>query len=73
MELWDKNYEIKKIKNLMEQLGTSCKTILIMFYIERYSMKDIAIRLNYANDQVARNAKSKCMSKLIKLHRASNG
>lgn len=73
LDFWTKKEEIDMIKELMEQLGDSCKTVLTMFYVDRFRMKEIAIRLDYANDQVARNKKSKCLSKLIALHKKANG
>lgn len=45
-------------------LGESCKNILMMFYYENQSMKDIAATTHYENEQVVRNKKYKCLKKL---------
>lgn len=52
------------IRTLIKKLGEKCQTILIGFYIHGLSMEALATKLNYANEQVARNKKAKCMKKL---------
>ncbi len=55
-------------KNLIEQilkdLGKECEKILLLFYYEQLKMKEIVQKMHYANDQVLRNKKSKCMKSL---------
>ena len=55
-------------KNLIEQilkgLGKECEKILLLFYYEQLKTKEIVHRMHYANDQVLRNKKSKCMKSL---------
>ena len=46
------------------ELGESCKNILMMFYYENLSMKDIAASTHFENEQVVRNKKYKCLKKL---------
>lgn len=57
----------KKLMEVMEQLGESCKSILTQFYYEQRSMKEIVTTLHYENEQVVRNKKSKCLKKLGEL------
>lgn len=44
-------------------LGEQCRTILILFYRQRMSMRDIAQRLGFASEQVAKNQKYRCLEK----------
>lgn len=53
-----------EMMKLVEQLGETCKKILIMFYYENLSMKEMLYVLEYENEQVVRNKKHKCLKKL---------
>lgn len=52
------------ILQLVEQLGETCKKILLLFYYEDYSMKQILEHMHYENEQVVRNKKYKCIKQL---------
>lgn len=52
------------ISKLLEQLGEQCKKILVLFYYDNLSMKDILLQMNYENEQVVRNKKYKCLKQL---------
>ncbi|MFK8103869.1 MAG: RNA polymerase sigma factor [Saprospiraceae bacterium] len=52
------------LMELMNTLGDSCQKILIYYYFEKLSMKEIAQQMNLANDQVAKNKKSNCLKQL---------
>lgn len=56
-----------QITALMNDLGETCRKILLMFYYEDLSMKDILQQLNYENEQVVRNKKYKCLKQLEKM------
>ena len=51
----------KQLMTLIEQLGTVCKKILLMFYYDNHSIKQILATLDYENEQLVRNKKSKCL------------
>lgn len=53
-----------QVMQLVEQLGEICKKILVMFYYENLSMKEILEGLEYGNEQVVRNKKHKCLKQL---------
>ncbi|GAB2633019.1 RNA polymerase sigma factor [Belliella aquatica] len=63
--------EIEKIENqklilsLFESIGKKCKSILISFYYENLSMKDIMEKEDFSSEQVLRNKKYKCLKSLI--------
>ena len=48
----------------MEKLGNDCKQLLLLYYYENHSMKEIAEVTHYENEQVVRNKKYKCLKKL---------
>lgn len=52
------------LRKLLETLTGDCKRVLVYYYYDRLKMKDIAERMNFANDQVAKNKKSSCLKKL---------
>lgn len=49
---------------IVEKLGDTCKKILLMYYYENLSMKEILSKLAYENEQVVRNKKYKCLKQL---------
>lgn len=53
-----------QVLDIMDKLGESCKKILLAFYYENLSMKEILSTMNYENDQVLRNKKHKCLKQL---------
>ena len=61
MELQQTKAELMQAIN---ELGENCKKILLFFYFENMSMKEIVAHLPYENEQVVRNKKSKCLKKL---------
>ncbi len=64
----DMMMELRQTKaNLMkviDELDEACKKILLLFYFENKSMKEILATLPYENEQVVRNKKSKFLKKL---------
>jgi DNA-directed RNA polymerase specialized sigma subunit len=54
----------QQVMGLVTQLGETCKKILVMFYYENASIKDMLEVLDYENEQVVRNKKYKCMKQL---------
>ena len=57
----------KQLRALVEGLGESCRKILLLFYYENLSMKEIVDHLPYENEQVVRNKKYKCLQHLTGL------
>lgn len=62
----------KLIQELLQQIGDNCKTIILGFYYQKQKMNEIAQQMGYANEQVARNKKAKCMKRLKELVLHSN-
>ena len=61
--LVDQELELK-INELLDMTGEKCRKVLEMWKLS-YSMKEIADRLGYKNDGVARKTKRLCMKKLL--------
>ena len=55
------------VEELLEQIGASCKKILIESIYKKIPMREIAMLNNLKNEQVARNKKSKCLQGLRKV------
>jgi RNA polymerase sigma factor (sigma-70 family) len=52
------------MKTIFESVGAVCTQILIGYYYDNLSMRQLLEKFNYENEQVLRNRKSKCMKKL---------
>ena len=57
----------RQLRQLVEQLGEGCRKVLLLFYYENLSMKEIVDHLPYENEQVVRNKKYKCLQQLTGL------
>src|ERR1700712_2198704 len=54
----------QQMRSLVYKLDEPCRKILMLFYYENLSMKEIVQHLPYENEQVVRNKKSKCLQHL---------
>ncbi len=55
------------VAELMKELGEPCRTILKLFYFDKFSMDSIAERLGYKNEHVVKSQKLRCFNNLKKL------
>lgn len=53
-----------EVIRLVGELGETCRKILLLFYYENLSMKEILETMHYENEQVVRNKKYKCLKQL---------
>ncbi len=60
----------KIIARCINQLGETCKKVLMYYYFEEMSMQDIADKLGFANTDTAKTKKYKCKKKLDELVKA---
>ena len=58
------------ILKCIEQLGDTCKKVLMYYYFDEMSMQDIAGKLGFANTDTAKTKKYKCKKKLDDLIKA---
>ena len=56
-----------EVVRLVGELGETCRKILLLFYYENLSMKEILETMHYENEQVVRNKKYKCLKQLEKM------
>ena len=63
-QLMESRESKNRLMQLVEQLGETCKKILVAFYYDNLSMKEILQTLSYENEQVVRNKKYKCLKQL---------
>ncbi|HYF30764.1 MAG TPA: sigma-70 family RNA polymerase sigma factor [Chitinophagaceae bacterium] len=57
----------QQVMQVIDQLGESCKQVLLAFYYQDLSVKEMLAFLPYENEQVVRNKKYKCLKKLEEL------
>ncbi len=60
----------KILAKCIDQLGETCKKVLMFYYFEEMSMQDIAEKLGFANTDTAKTKKYKCKKKLDELVKA---
>lgn len=66
----DEEEEVKKIslmENVMKELGDPCRELLIKFYYEKISMRDIATLMGYSGEKTAKAQKYKCLERAKKM------
>lgn len=57
----------KIVAEVMDEMGDPCKSILRMFYFDRFTMDAIASRLGYKNEHVVKSQKLRCFNQLKKM------
>ena len=60
----------KIIAKCMDQLGETCRKVLMYYYFDELSMQEIADKLGFANTDTAKTKKYKCKQKLDELVKA---
>jgi RNA polymerase sigma factor (sigma-70 family) len=60
-----------EVLKVVADLGDSCKKILLLFYYENLSMKEILDQTDYESEQVVRNKKYKCLKQLEQMVNAN--
>ncbi|KPM48245.1 RNA polymerase sigma factor [Jiulongibacter sediminis] len=53
------------VSGIFKNLGEACQKLLNLFYFKELSMKEILPEMNFENEQVLRNKKTKCMKSLM--------
>ncbi len=63
---FDKQERIRIVNKCIDELGETCKKILMYYYFDNLSMTDIAEKLGFANADTAKTRKYKCKQELDK-------
>lgn len=66
-DIFEESDKKKIVAELMNELGEPCKSILQLFYFDRFTMDSIASRLGYKNENVAKTQKLRCFNSLKEL------
>jgi len=63
------NMDNELIKACMEKLGDTCRNLLSYFYFDGMEMREIAVKLSFANADTAKSKKYQCLKKLEEIVR----
>jgi len=63
-EIMDSTRRYRIMNSSLIKLGEPCRTILVDFYINRISIKEIMVKMGYNNTNTAKNQKYKCLQRL---------
>jgi RNA polymerase sigma factor (sigma-70 family) len=66
----EREERIRVIHDCLDELGETCKKILMYYYFDGMSMNEIAEKLGYANMDTAKTKKYKCKKRLDELVKA---
>ena len=61
-EEWNRIQEIAL--QLLSAMDAYCKEILTLYYLQQKNMREIAVAMNYKNEDSAKSRKSSCMEKI---------
>ncbi|MFK7905700.1 MAG: RNA polymerase sigma factor [Chitinophagales bacterium] len=61
------NERQKAITELLDKLGEPCKTLLQLFYYQKFSTESIAKTMQYKNESVVKNQKVRCIKRLRRI------
>ena len=59
----DETELLKVIWEILENIGTTCKQVLLDYYYHKMTMKDIKEKMGFKSEQVAKNKKYRCKEK----------
>jgi RNA polymerase sigma factor (sigma-70 family) len=57
----EKENRARLAEKVLQELKDRCREILLFFYQDRLSLKDIATRMGYSSENTAKNQKYKCL------------
>lgn len=57
------NERLQQLRKGLSKIGENCKNVMLL-WASQIKMREIAIRMNYASEEVARKKKHQCLQKL---------
>jgi RNA polymerase sigma factor (sigma-70 family) len=63
----EKKYQLAEL--VFYELGKRCQELLQLFYMQKMSFKQIADKMQFSSDKIAKNQKYKCLTKAKQLYR----
>lgn len=64
---FDRQERIDLMNKCIQDMGETCRNILMLYYFDELSMSDIAEKMGFANADTAKTKKYKCKQELDKL------
>ena len=61
---FDNAHEKQLVKTILDKVGEPCKSILIKYYFDNFTMEAIAENLGYKNAMVVKKKKCECLIKI---------
>lgn len=59
--LLEREQKARLAERALQELGSRCKELLLLFYQGSMKLKDIALRMGYSSENTVKNQKYKCM------------
>jgi len=66
-DIYKSEEAVSILRQLLTQLGEPCKKLLTGYYVDQFSMKELAKKLGYNSDATAKAQKYKCLQRAKKL------
>jgi RNA polymerase sigma factor (sigma-70 family) len=63
-ELPERKMDMKLVRQCMDEIGETCKTLLSYFYFDGHHMEKIAELMDFSNADTAKSKKYQCLKKL---------
>ncbi len=63
LNLEDRELKNERAQSALAELGKRCLQLLQLFYGENKSMKEIAVKMGFGGEKIAKNQKYKCLEK----------
>lgn len=64
LDRYQDNYQKELVRQLLDEIGDPCQTLLKLTYIQGYAAEAVAKAMNYSDERVVRKRKSLCLKKL---------
>lgn len=61
---YQNDHQKEVVKNLLDEIGDPCKTLLTLIFIHNYSVDAVVEEMNYSDERVVRKRKSLCLKKM---------
>lgn len=64
LDTYQQEHQKNIVKELLEEIGDPCRTLLKLMFIEGYSSEAVVHAMDYSDERVVRKRKSLCLKKL---------
>ncbi len=65
--IYESEEAISVLRKILKELGQPCKKLLTGYYVDKFSMKELAKKLGYNSDLTAKAQKYKCLQRAKKM------